>query len=90
MAQANIDKLDEQIKKLQERKRQIKSRETAKQRKEETRKKILIGGTIMAAVKSGDMQWHTVKALLDKNLTRENDRLLFELEAKPSSENSKG
>lgn len=83
MEKTEIDKLDEKIKQLQARKKQVKAKETAKQRKEDTRKKILVGGTIMAAVKSGDMQWHTVKELLDKNLKRDNDRALFDLPEKP-------
>jgi hypothetical protein len=85
MEKTEIDKLDEKIKQLQARKKQVKAKETAKQRKEDTRKKILVGGTIMAAVKSGDMQWHTVKELLDKNLTRDNDRALFDLPEKQKS-----
>ena len=82
MERTEIDKLDEKIKQLQEKKKQIQARDTAKQRKEDTRKKILIGGTIMSAIKTNKMQWNTIKTLLDESLTRDNDRALFDLPKK--------
>ena len=82
MEKTEIDKLDEKIKQLQEKKKQIQARDTAKQRKADTRKKILIGSTIMSAIKNNKMQWSTIKTLLDENLTRDNDRVLFDLPKK--------
>ena len=84
MGKTEIDKLDEKIKQLQEKKKQIQARDTAKQRKEDTRKKILIGSTIMSAIKNNKMQWNTIKTLLDESLTRDHDRALFDLPKKPN------
>ena len=89
MEKTEIDKLDEKIKQLQEKKKQIQARDTAKQRKEDTRKKILIGGTIMSAIKNNKMQWNTIKALLDENLVRDNDRALFDLSKKSPEQQKK-
>lgn len=90
MEKTEIDKLDEKIKQLREKKKQIQARDTAKQRKEDTRKKILIGSTIMSAIKNNKMQWSTIKTLLDENLTRDNDRVLFDLPKKNPEQQKKG
>ena len=90
MEKTEIDKLDEKIKQLQKKKKQIQARDTAKQRKEDTRKKILIGSTIMSAVKNNKMQWNTIKEILDESLTRDNDRALFDLPKKSPEQQKKG
>ena len=90
MEKTEIYKLDEKIKQLQKKKKQIQARDTAKQRKEDTRKKILIGSTIMSAVKNNKMQWNTIKEILDESLTRDNDRALFDLPKKSPEQQKKG
>lgn len=79
-------KKEERLKALEQKQAQIKAqiqalkaRDTAKDRKEDTRRKILIGGVVLKMVKSGEMQEANLMRLLDKNLASERDRALFGL-----------
>ena len=88
-----MPKLDEQIATLQQRLQQLKLRQSARaerqkaisnkrQRKEDTRRKILIGAIVMAKIEQGVMDEKQLKGWLDKALTRADDRALFGLESK--------
>ena len=83
-------KLDERISGLEEKLKQLKTRQarldarkralaSRRARNEDTRRKILAGALILAKVEAGDFDSRTFKRWLDKALTREDDRKLFEL-----------
>ena len=53
---------------------------SAKQaRRDETRRKILIGATILAKIERGEFEEKTLRAMLDEALVRKDDRTLFGL-----------
>jgi len=51
-------------------------------RRADTRRKILVGAIILAKVERGDMDEKALRAMLDKALTRADDRALFGLPQK--------
>ena len=85
-----MPKLDQQIETLQEKLKQLKTRQQAienrkkaiaskRERKVDTRRKILIGATVLARIDRKELDQGELKTWLDKHLTREDDRALFEL-----------
>lgn len=81
--EARLKLLKEQSKALKARERQ---REQAQARKDDTRRKILIGSFYLSKMKDDDGFALKVKQQLDKYLTAERDRNLFDL--KPAGENN--
>lgn len=82
-------KLDELKKKLEQTKTRLAALERAaavKARKEDTRKKILIGGTVLARVSRGELSNDELTVWLDGFLTRDYDRRLFGLPPKERRE----
>jgi len=84
--------LDEQIKSLQEklqlhklRQQRLEARRHAsdalRERKADTRRKILVGGLILDKLKKGELDRNLVTGWLDQTLTRAADRALFDLPA---------
>ncbi len=70
---------------------QIKARERTEERKRDTRKKILIGGIILKLVKRGDWTQTQLQELLDRELTGDSERILFDLSLSPKgSEDNNG
>jgi hypothetical protein len=59
--------------------------ESRKARKEDTRRKILIGALVLARVQQGRFSEGELKSWLDEALTREDDRALFGLSGPPGS-----
>jgi hypothetical protein len=57
----------------------LKAKENQKKRKEDTKKKILIGGVVMKMLKTGEMPQERLNQLLDKHLEKKMDRELFNL-----------
>jgi hypothetical protein len=87
MAKAGKDKLAELLEKEQQIKAQIqaiKQRETDAERKKDARRKILIGGAVLAKVKRGDWNQKQFIDLLDSELKADRDRDLFDLPKKPA------
>src|ERR1700722_7939521 len=96
----SMPKLDEQISTLQNRLTQLKLRqqrsdarkhalEAQRERKLETRRRILVGGLVIAKAKQGEIDSNQLQAWLDQVLTRTADRALFNLPAlgaEPASE----
>jgi hypothetical protein len=85
-----MPKLDEQISTLQNRLTQLKLRQqrsdarkcaldTQRERKLETRRRILVGALVMAKVKEGAIDPNQLRAWLDEALIRTDDRALFNL-----------
>ena len=85
-----MPKLDDQIETLQTKLAQLKVRQqrieararaltSRRARKEDTRRKILLGAIVMAKVEQGEMDSALLQRWLDGALTRKDDRALFEL-----------
>lgn len=83
-------KLDEQISTLQERLTQLKVRQqridvrkravnSQRERKAETRRRILVGAMILEKARSGEMDQALLQGWLDRALSRAADRALFDL-----------
>lgn len=80
MADKNkIDKIQQQIQALKEQLKKEKSKENARQRKIDTRKKILLGAMLMHWVDTGQFNSTDLLKGLDKFLVRNIDRALFDL-----------
>lgn len=82
--------IEDQIKKQQEKLAQLKARkqaiesrlkstESKKNRANDTRKKVLIGAAVLAQIETNPEAQERTKQMMDKFLTRDNDRLLFGL-----------
>jgi hypothetical protein len=85
-----MPKLDDQISTLEERLNQLKLRqqrldarkraiETQRERKAETRRKILVGGIVLAKLSRGEIDGDQFRGWLDQALSRADDRALFDL-----------
>ena len=86
-------KLDAQIEALQEKLKQLKTRQLAienrrkaiegkRERKADTRRKILIGAVVMAKVEQKVLDSEVLQGWLNQALTRDDDRALFKLSPK--------
>jgi hypothetical protein len=51
----------------------------SRQRKDDTRRKILIGAILLAKIEQGQFEERQLRRRLDKALTRKDDRALFGL-----------
>ncbi len=83
-----IADLERRLKQAKALKQQQVARERAaekkRQRSEETRRKILVGAVILAKVEHGEWPKERLRELMDKALTRADDRALFGLLPVPS------
>jgi len=93
-----MPKLDDQISTLQQKLTQLKLRQerldarkraidALRERKAATRRKILVGGIVLAKVEHGEIDHEQFRGWLDQALTRPEDRVLFGL---PVSESGPG
>ena len=84
-----ITAAEKRLKQLQTQREQIEARQLARvlkgQRADDTRRKILTGAVVLAAVEHGADGWsrEALMALLSARLTRPDDRALFNLPAQP-------
>jgi hypothetical protein len=85
-----MPKLDDQISTLEEKLKQLKLKaqriearkkaiDAKRERKADTRRKILVGAIVMAKVERKVMDEKVLRGWLDEALTRADDRKLFEL-----------
>lgn len=78
-----IAKLEAELKQQKAKKAKIEARERAakakKSRADDTRKKILVGAVILAKVERGEWPVNRLTDLMEKALTRPDDRALFGL-----------
>jgi uncharacterized protein (DUF3084 family) len=85
-----MPKLDDQISTLQEKLHQLKLRQqrldarkraihAQRERKAETRRKILVGAMVLAKVEHGEIATEQFRGWLNQALTRADDRALFGL-----------
>jgi large subunit ribosomal protein L7/L12 len=87
-----IAALEERLRQAKERKKMIERRrraiEAKRRRSEDTRRKILVGSIVLAKTEKGEMRpivdREGLLALLDEELTRDDDRALFGLPPKSS------
>ena len=86
-----MPKIEERIETLQERLKQLKVRQarvearkrallSRRARKDDTRRKILVGAIVMGKAESGELDPQLFRQWLDQGLVRDDDRALFELE----------
>lgn len=72
-----------QLKTLQQRKEaRARSVEAKRSRREEMRRKFLVGAVVLAKVEDGSIEENTLKSWLDPALEKAEDRALFGLAAK--------
>ena len=76
---SKIDKIQQQIQALKEQLKKEKSKQNARQRKIDTRKKILLGAMLMHWVDTEQFDEADLLEGLDKFLVRNIDRALFDL-----------
>lgn len=78
-----IQKLQKQLDQAKAAKRKAdarqKAQESKKARAEDTRRKVLVGATVLALVDSGQWTGPNIGEMLGKHLTRNSDRALFGL-----------
>ncbi len=81
--------MSERLKKLLEKREQLnaeiqkaRARETAKKRKEDTRRKILLGALVIEMMDKGELDDGVIMKRLEGFLTRDIDRKLFDLTLK--------
>ena len=82
------DKLIEQQRQLAAKLAALDAREKANERKNDTRRKILIGSAIIAAMKRGTFSDDQLRVILNRELFATRDRALFDLPARPDGETS--
>jgi hypothetical protein len=86
-----MPKIDERIAALEAKLRQLKVQHQRKEararsvasrrsRREELRRKILVGAIVLAKVEDGSLEEKVLRGWLDPALTREEDRVLFNLD----------
>ena len=71
-----LDELDEKIAKLETKKRRLQAEAKRRYRKEQTRRKILLGSMLLEAMEHS--QWRDrIRPMMERYLEREIDRKLF-------------
>ena len=84
MTTNKLDTLLQKKKQLENQIQLAKARETEKARKQDTRRKILIGAVILAQIKQKKFSEDQLNQMLDDGLVDERDRILFNLQPKKS------
>lgn len=88
---ANIEKAQQRVKDLEEKLKQAKAlkqkvearakaAENKQKRAADTRRKILVGAAILAKVERGEWPREKMLEMMNQQLTREDDRALFDLD----------
>ncbi len=79
MSNKRLEHLLEKKKLLEARIQKLKAQESAKKRKEDTRRKILLGALVQYLIKTGYWSSDEIYSQLDKFLDKPIDRKLFDL-----------
>ena len=87
MSNEQLEKLEQKQAQLKAKIQLIRNREATKQRKIDTRKKILAGSAVLDSVKKDPAAQAKLTQLLDGFLTADRDRKLFDLPLKEKTEN---
>jgi len=88
MATSKLDQLTQKREQLNAQIQAIKSKEAIQKRKDDTRRKVLIGGVVMKLLRTGEMPQDRITKMLDKHLEKDADRALFKLPERIKSEES--
>lgn len=80
-AEDKLKRLEEKQAKLRSEIQQAKAKISNEKRKQETKKKILIGAMILSKVADGEWPEERLKSAMDKYLEKNSDRELFDLQA---------
>lgn len=86
MTKTKLDALTEKRDQINAQIQAIKAREKAQQRKDDTRRKVLIGSVVLQMLKTGEMPEERLIKILDKHLNKQRDRELFDLQEKTALE----
>ncbi len=90
MAQNKLAALTAKRDQINARIQALKAKEQAQKRKEDTRRKVLIGAVVLKMLKTGEMPKERLTAMLDKNLDSDRDRMLFDLPPKQDGDDTPG
>ena len=74
-----LKRLEEQRARINAEIQRVRAREQQQTRKDDTRRKILVGSMLLQLVEDGEWPEDKLRARLDTYLTRSDDRALFEL-----------
>jgi len=81
-----IESLEERVRQLKAKQQRIEARrrslESRRARRDDTRRKILVGAIVLAKVEQGLLAKSVLRGWLDGALERPDDRALFELPAR--------
>ena len=87
-----IAALEAKLKQAKARKQLVENRKRVAEqklsRRQDTRRKVLVGAVLLARVERGEWPREKLLALLDGHLTREDDRALFGLPAREAARSS--
>lgn len=86
MVKSKLEILTEKRNQINARIQSLRSKDQTQLRKEENRRKIIVGSVILKMVKSGAMPKEKLDKILDEYLTTERDRNLFNLPLKNESQ----
>jgi hypothetical protein len=79
-----IAQLEQRLRQLKQRQQAVEARqrtlESRRKRKDDTRRKILVGAIVLAKVDQGVIDSNQLRRWLDQALTRVDDRVLFQLD----------
>ena len=83
-----IDALEQRLRQLKAKQQRAEARrrslESRRARRNELRRKILVGAIVLAKIEQGEFDDSQLRQWLDEALTRADDRELFELTRKPA------
>lgn len=79
MAKSKLDGLKEKRDQINAQIQSLKAREQAQKRKDDTRRKVLVGSVVMKLVKEGKITASYFNQWMDEGLTKEKDRELLGL-----------
>ena len=77
--QVKLEKIEEKMQKLRKQREKLLASENKQKRKDETKKKILLGSYVQFKIKEGKWNEDSVLKGLNEFLTKPNDRKLFGL-----------
>lgn len=82
MATTKLDKLTLKRQQLNAQIQALKAKESKQKRKEDTKRKVLVGSVVLKMLETGEMPEERLNQILDKHLIRDADRALFGLKLK--------
>ena len=83
-----LKKAEEKLAKAAAHRDRLKAQISQQERKRDTRRKVLIGAAILAAIDEGTVKEKVIRSMLARYLTRESDRALFDLDQPAGTQNA--